>query len=101
LPSVLVGILNKLAASDLLTLLKCKDSMVSASAARLFCALTTQCYINPLFSKDQFSEATLNVVLYAFACLDEEDVQFQACGTSILHVLYDYDGMPALLHLFA
>jgi hypothetical protein len=71
--------------SDLLTLLKSQNSAVAASSARLFCVLIS-------FSGDGFSEATLNVVLYALACLDDEDMEFQACGTSIILVLMDHGG---------
>jgi hypothetical protein len=94
--SVLATLHNQFTASDLLSLLRHKDHTISASAAGLFCALATQCHINLLFPTNQFSDATLNVILYALACLDEEDVGLQACGTSILHVLIDHEGMLAL-----
>jgi hypothetical protein len=93
--SALATLHNRFTASTLVSLLKYKDSAVSASAARLFCALATQCHITNSFSTNQFSDATLNIVLYALGCLDEEDVELQACGTSILHILIDHDGMVA------
>jgi hypothetical protein len=84
--------------SELLILLKSKDRTVAASSARLFCALTTHYSAHLSFPWDGFSEATLNLSLYALACLDHEDIEYQSCGTSILMVLMD-NGMIVLLYL--
>jgi hypothetical protein len=58
-PSVLFPYIQTRIGSDLLMLLKGKDSTVAASSARLFCALATQYYVKPSFSWDGFSEAIL------------------------------------------
>jgi hypothetical protein len=91
-------LVDHFAISELLTLLKSKNSTVAASSARLFCALATHHSVDLSFPWDGFSEASLNVCLHALACLDDEDIEFQACGTSILMVLMDH-GMIVLLHL--